>query len=62
MKVSLGYELTVIPISLFDEKQTMRKANKAALRKYLKRLGSPSNPVTSLDCNSLIVINGGWLL
>ena len=35
MKESLGYELTVMPMSLFDEKQMMRKAYKEALGKYL---------------------------
>ena len=51
-----------MPMSLFDEKQMMRKANKGALGKCLKKLGSPSNPVTSLARNSPIVIDGGWLL
>ena len=31
MKESLGYELTAMPMSLFDKKEMMRKANKAAL-------------------------------
>ena len=33
---SLCYELTQVPMSLYDNNQQMRKANKAALGTYLK--------------------------
>ena len=59
IKDSLGYELTTLPMSLFDEKQYMRKANKPNLGQYLKSFADP-NPI---PCNvNQLVIDGGWLL
>ena len=45
-------------MSLFDNDQYMRKANKAALGTLLKDL------VTTVECteNTCLVIDGGWLL
>ena len=55
---SLAFELTQMPLSLFDHKQRMRKPNKASLSKHLKgdiaAIASP--PSTKL------VLDGGWLL
>ena len=33
---SLGYELTILPTSLFDSEQYMRKCGKSELGKYLR--------------------------
>ena len=56
----LQYELTAIPMSLFNNEHMMRKANKAALGQYLKnvvdctvKFSNPSSP---------LIIDGGWLL
>ena len=56
----LTYELTVLPMSLFDQYQMMRKSDKAALGKYLKNI----NQSTLKSCSFTIplVIDGGWLI
>ena len=55
---SLQYELTQLPMSLFDKNQRMRKANKAVLGKYLKGLTNNEEWPTGIS----LVIGGGWLL
>ena len=57
-KEALHFELTPIPMSLFDKNQKMRKPDKAALAKFLKAY---VEPVEQPPCASL-VIDGGWLL
>ena len=54
---SLQYELTQLPLSLFDNKQKIRKPNKAALGKYLKEM------VVVQECSTdaSLVVDGGWL-
>ncbi len=58
LQESLSYELTQMPLSLFDHKQRMRKPNKAALGKHLKGF------VDVIECpkNTKLFIDGGWLL
>lgn len=57
---SLKYELTLIPLSLFDNNHKMRKANKAEFSKAcLKSLTTASSSCPTV---SHIVIDGGWLL
>ena len=55
---ALKFELTLFPLSLFDNKQCMRKPQKAVLGKYLKAFSGPQDRDTGLP----IVIDGGWLL
>lgn len=55
---SLQFELTILPFSLFDEEQYMRKSQKAKLGKHLKNASG-----TYATCNAgSIVIDGGWLI
>ena len=56
----MKFELSVVPMSLFDDYQMMRKANKAALGKYLKKLNDLT--LTTNSSKSPLIINGGWLL
>ena len=54
----LAYELTQLPLSLFDHKQQMRKLNKEALAKLLKGyVNFPKIPVATK-----LIVDGGWLL
>ena len=53
--------MTKLPLSLFDDKECMRKAPKAALGKYLKTFGSVAAEQQS-DKTHSVVIDGGWLL
>lgn len=55
---SLAYELTQMPLSLFDHKQQMRKPNKAALAKHLKG----DITATESPASTKLIIDGGWLL
>ena len=55
---SLQYELTPLPMSLFDEKQFLRKADKSKLGAVLK---GKVEPVERPQCVSTVV-DGGWLL
>ena len=57
---SLKYELTVVPMSLFDDHQMMRKPNKSALGQYLKKLDTQM--VNPNNNNITVIIDGGWLL
>ena len=47
-------------MSLFDDYQMMRKANKAALGKYLKKLNDLT--LTTSSSKSPLIIDDGWLL
>ena len=62
VETSLEYELTLLPLSLFSNKdQKMNKANKAIFSKTsLKVLTDPLD-LTDQPCYSLVV-DGGWLL
>ena len=62
LEKSLEYEVTPVPLSLFNNKdQKMNKANKAGFSKTsLKKLTQPLD-LTSQSCSSLAV-DGGWLL
>ena len=62
LEESLQYELTAMPMSLFNNEQMMRKANKAALGlgQYLKNVVDCN--VTSSKSSSPSIIDGGWLL
>jgi hypothetical protein len=55
---SLSYELTQMPQLLFDNKQRMRKPNKAALTKHLKE----GITATDSPASTKLIIGGGWLL
>ena len=55
----LKYELTAVPMSLFDNNQLMRNAHKARLGNILKEPVAPS--LTYIDA-PILVIDGGWLL
>ena len=57
---SFKFELTVMPMSLFDQYQMMRKSNKAAYGKFLKDKIGPL--VTSSNFTTPLVIDGGWFL
>ena len=52
------YELTQLPLSLFDHKKQIRKLNKAALAKHLKGYVN----VTKSPVATKLVIDRGWLL
>ena len=54
----LAYELTQLPLSLFDHKQQIRKPNKAELAKHLKGYVN----VTKSPVATKLVIDGGRLL
>ena len=54
LEESLQYDLTAMPMSLFNNEQMMRKANKAAL--VVDFTVTFSNPFSPL------IIDGGWLL
>ena len=54
---SLRYELTAMLVSLFNNEQMMRKANKAALGQYLKNVVDCT--VTSSNPSSPLIIDGG---
>ena len=56
----LTYELTVLPMSLFDQYQMMRKSDKVALGRYLKNI----NQCTLKSCSFMIplVIYGDWFI
>ena len=58
-KEGLRYELTAVPMSLFDDNQLMRNSYKSRLGKILKEPFAPS--LTSCD-TPFLVIDGGWLL
>lgn len=58
LKESLSYELTQLPLALFDKELYMRKPNKAALGKYLKDV----TEVIECPANTKLIIDGGWLL
>ena len=62
LKESLAFELTVLPLSLFNNEQMLRKANKAVFGKFLKNICTTSK--VEAHCNSTIplLIDGGWLL
>ena len=60
LEESLKFELTVVPMSLFDEHQMMRKANKSALGLYLKKMDTST--VKTKNSNRPLVVDGGWLL
>ena len=49
-----------MPMSLFNNEQIMRKANKAALGQYLKNVVDCT--VTLSNPSSPLIIDGGWLL
>ena len=57
---SLQYELTAMPMSLFNNEQMTRKANKAALGQYLKNVFDCT--VISTNPSSPLIIDGGWQL
>ena len=58
LRDALSYELTVVPLSLFNSKGMMRESGKSALGKCLKDLTNPlPRPVTTKK-----VIDGGMLL
>ena len=57
---SFKFELTVMPMSLFDQYQMMRKSNKAAYGKFLKDKIGPL--VTSSNFTTPLVIDAGWFL
>ena len=59
---SLKFELTVVPMSLFDDSQMMRKANKAALGKYLKKLNDLTVTGKTSNSKGPLIIDGGWLI
>ena len=60
VKDSLCYELTPLPTPWFDDKQGMRKTNKAALGTVLK---SKFPTTTSENLHVQVeVIDGGWLI
>lgn len=60
VKDSLCYELTPLPTALFDDKQGMRKTNKAALGTVLKTK-FPSTTSENLHVQ-VEVVDGGWLI
>ena len=62
LKEILAFELTVLPLSLFNNEQMLRKANKAVFGKFLKNICTTSK--VEAHCNSTIplLIDGGWLL
>ena len=60
LEESLQYELTAMPMSLFNNEQMMRKANNAALGQYLKTVVDCT--VTFSNPSSPLIIDGGWLL
>ena len=49
-----------MPMSLFNNEQMMRKANKAALGHYLKNVVDCT--VTISNLSSPLIIYGGWLV
>ena len=62
VELSLQYELTPFPLSLFSNKDhKMNKPNKAEFTKTsLKALADPLDLTNQLCCT--LVIDGGWLL
>ena len=58
---SLKFELTVVPMSLFDDYQMMRKANKAALGKYLKKLIDLTLTTGSSKVRLLSMVDGCFI-
>ena len=56
---AFAFELTPMPLSLFDQGQNMRKAQKSVLGKHLKSFDA-TGPI--VQQNPSIVIDGGWLL
>ena len=58
IKDALKFELTDLPMSLFDDKQHMRKSQKAILGKLLKTQTSAANRPSSMP----LIVDGGWLL
>lgn len=57
-KKGLNYELTPVPLSLFDEKGWMRTSAKSELY----ALFTPTNLYQSLLADCQFVVDGGWLL
>ena len=58
LKQSLCFELTPLPMSLFDDKQFLRKPDKSKLGLLLKSKVEPSEEFTA----KLLIVDGGWLL
>ena len=58
---SLCYELTIQPMSLFDNSQRMRKANKALLGAFIKE-GTATTPASGSSGVERCVTDGGWFL
>ena len=56
---AFAFESTPMPLSLFDQGQNMRKAQKSVLGKHLKSFDA-TGPI--VQQNPSIVIDGGWLL
>ena len=54
---SLSFELTQLPMSLFDKHQFMRKPNKSELGTYLK-----SFTTVTITKTKVLIMDGGWLL
>ena len=57
---SFSFELTPMPLSLFDQGQNMRKAQKSAIGKHLKSFDTTGSLVQPQ--NTSMVIDGEWLL
>lgn len=60
LEEALKFELTPLPLSLFDTKDFMIKSKKADLGKYLKELDLRSNREQVVSGTT--VIDGGWLI
>ena len=60
IKESLRYELTPLPMTLFEDTQFMRKTDKAAFGTHLKKLIVSGNQ--KVDSFDVTVIDGGWLI
>ena len=58
LRDTLFYELTVVPLSLFDDNLFMRKNKKSALGKQLKTKATPSRRPAIAHR----VMDGGWML
>ena len=56
----MSHMCIVLPISLFDQYQMMRKSDQVALGRYLKNI----NQYTLKSCsfNIPLIIDGGWLI
>ena len=56
---AFSFELTPMPLSLFDQSQNMRKPQKSVLGQHLKAFDS-TDPI--VEQSPSVVIDGGWLL